>query len=139
MATLTALMTHFCTGEDSCLARSKNTASEAGPSEVKNSNGKLRRNRHKRRSSGDNTNDTTVNTGFSGSKSNQRKKSYKRNNQGPSSLDRILDRPCQIYGTPEKPAIHTNRDCWVFKQSGKLNAENREKGSQSEDNEEEPQ
>ena len=74
-------MTRFC----ACLACSKSTASEAGPSEVKNSNGKLQRNRHKRRSNGDNTDDTTVNTGFSGSKSSQRKKSYKRNNQGPSA------------------------------------------------------
>ena len=48
MAALMALMTRFCVGEDSWLARSKNTASEAGPSKVKNNNGKLRRNRHKR-------------------------------------------------------------------------------------------
>ena len=82
--------------------------------------------------------DTTVNAGFSGSKSGQRKKPYKRNNEGPSSLDRILDRPCQIHGTPDKQANHTNRDCWVFKQAGKLNAENKEKGSQSEHEDEEP-
>ena len=80
----------------------------------------------------------TVHAGFSGSKSGQRKKPYKRNNEGPSSLDRILDRPCQIHGTPDKQANHTNRDCWVFKQAGKLNAENKEKGSQSEDEDEEP-
>ena len=36
MAGLTALMTRFCADEDSWLARSKNTASEAGPSEAKN-------------------------------------------------------------------------------------------------------
>ena len=53
-------------------------------------------------------------------------------------MDRILDRPCQIHGTPDKQANHTNRDCWVFKQAGKLNAENKEKGSQSEDEDEEP-
>ena len=74
MASLTALMTRFCAGEDSWLARSKNTASEMGTSEVENSNGKLRRNRHKRRSNGDNTDDTIVNAGFSGSMSSQRKK-----------------------------------------------------------------
>ena len=96
MTALTALMTRFCTGEDSWLARSNNTASEAGPSEAKNSTGKLRCNRHKCRSNGDNTDDTTVNAGFIGSKSGQRKKPYKRNNEGPSSLDRILDRPCHI-------------------------------------------
>ena len=52
-------------------------------------------------------------------------------------MDRILDRLFQIHGTPEKPANHTNRGCWVFKQAGKLSAENRDKGLHS-DNEEEP-
>ena len=136
MAALTALMTHFCAGEDSWLARSNNNASEPGTSEARNSNDKPRRNRHKRRINGNHTDDTSVNAGFSGSKSGQRKKPYKRNNQGPSSLDRILNRPCQIHGTPDKPANHTNRECWVFKQAGKLNAENKENGSQSGDDEE---
>ena len=57
---------------------------------------------------------------------------------GPSSLDRILDRPCQIHGNADKPANHTNGDCWVFKQADKLNVENKEKGSQSKDDDEEP-
>ena len=104
MAALTALMTRFCAGEDSWLAHSKNTASEAGPSEAKNSTGKLRHNRHKCRNNGDSTDDTTVNAGFNGSKSGQRKKPYTRNNEGPSSLDRILYCPCQIHGTPDKQA-----------------------------------
>ena len=30
----------------------------------------------------------------------------------------------------------TNRECWVFKQAGKLNAENKEKGLHSDDDEE---
>ena len=77
-------------------------------------------------------------TGFRASESGRRKKPFQKNNSGPSSLDRILDRPCQIHGTPDKPANHTNRDCWVFKQAGKLNAGNKEKGSQSEDDNEEP-
>ena len=64
------------------------------------------------------------------------KKPFKRNTPGPSSLDRILDRLCQIHGTPETPANHTNRDCWVFKQAGKLSAENRDKGLHSDDEEE---
>ena len=80
----------------------------------------------------------TDNAGLSGSKSGKRKKPYKRNNSGLSSLDRILDHPCQIHGTPDKLANHTNRDCWVFKQADKLNAENKEKGSQIEDDDEEP-
>ena len=45
-------------------------------------------------------------------------------------------RSCQIHGTPEKPANHTNRDCWVFKQAGKLIAENKDKGPHSDDEEE---
>ena len=51
-------------------------------------------------------------------------------------MDRILDRSCQIHGTPDKPANHTNRDCWVFKRAGKLNAKNKDKGSHSNDEEE---
>ena len=69
MAALTALMTRFCAGEDSWLARSNNTASEAGTSETKNSNDKPRRNWHKHQNNGDNAEEMTVNTGFSGSKS----------------------------------------------------------------------
>ena len=33
---------------------------------------------------------------------------------------------------------HTNREYWVFKQADKLNAENKEKGSQSNDDDAEP-
>ena len=70
-------MTRFCAGEDSWLARSKNTANKTGPSEAKNSTDKLWRNRHKRRSNDNNTDDTTVHAGFTGSKSGQQKKPYK--------------------------------------------------------------
>ena len=96
----------------------------------------MRRHKQKRHINGDNAEDTAVNAGFRGSKSGQWKKPFKRNPRGPSSLDRILDRLCQIHGTPEKPANHTNRDCWVFKQAGKLNAENEDKGLHSDDDEE---
>ena len=61
MAALTSLMTRFCVGEDSWLACSSNSTSDPGTSEARNSNGKPRRNRHKRRNNGDNTDDTTVN------------------------------------------------------------------------------
>ena len=138
MAALTALMTRFCAGEDSWLARSKNNASNASTPEVKNNKDKSRSHRYKQLNNNDNTEDTAVNAGFSGSKSRQWKKPFKKNNSGPSSLDRILDRPCQIHGTPDKPPNHTNRDCWVFKQAGKLNTENKDKGSQSEDDDKEP-
>ena len=53
-------------------------------------------------------------------------------------MERILDRPCQIHGTPDKPANHTNRNCWVFKQAGKLNAEHKGIRPPSEDDDEEP-
>ena len=48
----------------------------------------------------------------------------------------MVERSCQIHGTPDKPANHTNRDCWVFKQADKINAENKDKGLHSDDDEE---
>ena len=135
MAALTTLMTRFCAGEDSWLARSSTTP-HSGTSDVRDNSGKPQRNRHKRQNNSNNTKDTTVNAGFSGSKSGQRKKPFKCNNQGPSSLDRILERSCQIDGTPDKLANHTNRDYWVFKQADKINAENKDKGLYSDDDEE---
>ena len=137
MAALTTLMTRFCTGEDSWLARRNNTSRNPGTSDTKDANGRPRGNRQKRRNNGDNTDDTTVNAGFRGSRSGQWKMPFKRSTPGPSSLDRILDRSCQIHGTPDKPANHTHRGCWVFKQARKLNTEDKEKGSQSEDDDEE--
>lgn len=134
MAALTALMTRFCAGENSWLARGSNSTSGPGTSESRDGNGKPRRNKHKRRNNNDGTHDTAVNVGFSGSKPGQRKMPFKANRDGPSSLDRILDPPCQIHGTPDKPANHTNKNCWVFKQAGKLNAEHKGKGLPSDDN-----
>ena len=94
MAALTTLMTHFCTGEDSWLARSNNLAKNPGNSDTKDKSGRTRRNKKKCRVSSDSNEDTTVNAGFRGYKSGQRKKPSKKNTQGPSSLDRILDRLC---------------------------------------------
>ena len=136
MAALTTLMTHFCAGEDSWLARSNNISKNHGTSDTKDGNSRSRRNKHTRRINSDNSEDTVVNAGFKGSKPGQQKKPFKRSTPSPSSLDRILDRSCQIHGTPDKPANHTNRDCWLFKQAGKLNAENKDKGSHSNDEEE---
>ena len=65
------------------------------------------------------------------------KKPFKANRDGPSNLDKILDRPCQIHGTPDKPASHTNRSRWVFKQADKLNAEHKGKGPPSDSDDEE--
>ena len=72
--------------------------------------------------------DTAVNTRFINPKPGQRKKPFKANRDGPSNLDRILDRPCQIHDHLDKPANHTNRSCWVLKQAGKLNAEHKGRG-----------
>ena len=90
------------------------------------------KNKHQNNNVG--TQDTTINAGFSGPKSGHRKKPFKENKDGPSSLDKIMDRPCQTNGSPDKPANHTNRNCWVFKQAGKLNAEHKGMGPPS-DNE----
>ena len=115
MAALTTLMTRFCAGEDNSLARSNNLIKSPGNSDTKDNNGRSRRNKQKRRINSDNAEDTAVNDGFKGSQPGQQKKPFKRNNLGTSSLDRILDRSCQIHGTPDKPANRTNRECWVFK------------------------
>ena len=129
-------MTRFCAGEDSWLARSNNISKNHGTSDTKDSNGRSRHNKHKRHINSDNNEDTVVNAGFKGSKPGQRKKPFKRSNPGPSRLDHILDRSCQIHGTPDKPANHTNRDCWVFNKAGKLIAKNKDKAPHSDDEEE---
>ena len=69
MAALTTLMTRFCAGEDSWLARSTNTVSKPGISEARDSNDKPRRNKHKRRKYGENAKNTAFNAGLRGSKS----------------------------------------------------------------------
>ena len=111
MAALTSLMTRFCAGEDSWLARSG--TSDPSTSEVRDGNGKPRRNKNKRRNNNGSPENTTVNAGFRGSRCGQRKKPLKGSKDGPSSLNKILDKLCQIHGTPEKPANHTHRECWV--------------------------
>ena len=68
MAALTSLMTRFCAGEDSWLARSNNLSKNAGSPDTKDRNGRLRRNKKKRRINGDSNEDTAVNAGFRGSK-----------------------------------------------------------------------
>ena len=125
MTTLTALMTRFCAGEDSWLTRRSNSASNQGTSESRDGNGKPRGRKNNSRNDNERSGDTAVNTRFSNPKPGQRKKPFKANRDEPSNLDRILDRPCQIHGHPDKPANHTNRNCWVLKQAGKLNAEHR--------------
>ena len=127
MDSLATLMTHFCAGEDSWLARRSNNTDDPGTSEVRDGNGMPRHNKHKCHNNNEGTQDTAVNAGLSGSKPGQ-KKPFKANREGPSNLDKILDRPFQIHGTPDKPANHTNRSCWVFKQAGKLIPRTRRRG-----------
>ena len=64
MAALTTLMTRFCAGEDSWLARSNNISKNHGTSDTKDGNSRSRRNKHKRRINSDNTEYTAVNGGF---------------------------------------------------------------------------
>ena len=128
MTALTTLMTHFCTGEDSWLARRSNNASDPDTFEIRDGNGKPRRSKHNSRNDNQRSRDTAVNARFSNPKPDQRKKPFKANRDEPSNLDRILDRPCQIHGHPDKPANHTNRNYWVFKQAGKLNVEHKGRG-----------
>ena len=59
MAALTTLMTRFCAGEDSWLARSSTTP-HSGTSDARDNNGKPRRNRHKIWNNGDSTEDTAA-------------------------------------------------------------------------------
>ena len=134
MAALKSLMTRFCVGEDSWLAHSG--TSDPATSEVKDGNRKPRRNKNKCRNNEESPDDTAVNARFRGSRPGQRKKPFKGSRDGPSSLNKILDRLCQIHGTSDKPANHTNRECWVFKQADKLNAEHKGRETPSEDEDE---
>ena len=68
MAALTTLMTRFCAGEDSWLARSNNISKKRGTSDTKDGNSRSRHNKHKRHINSDNIEDTAVNAGFKGSK-----------------------------------------------------------------------
>ena len=75
-------------------------------------NGKPKHNKKKRmhKNSGSDTQDTVVNAGFNGPRARQKTRHFKGNKDGPSQPDKILDRPCQIDGTSDKPANHTKRE-----------------------------
>jgi hypothetical protein len=105
------------------LAHRSTNPEDPGTLEVQDGNGKPRRNKNKHRHNGAEADDTAVNAGFHNSKFGPWKKPSKGNQDGPIKLDAILDRLCQIDGTSDKPANHTNRKCWVIKQAGKLTGE----------------
>ena len=109
MAALTSLMTSFCAGEDSWLARC--STSDPSTSEVRDGNKKSRRNsNNKRRNKEDNTKSTVVNARFKSSRTSQRKPPSKGARDELSSLNKILDQVCQIHSTPGKPANHTTEN-----------------------------
>ena len=66
MAALTALMTRFCAGEDSWLARSG--TSDPGTSEVRDGNGKPRHNKNKCQNNEESPDNTMIYAGFRGSR-----------------------------------------------------------------------
>ena len=134
MAALTSLMTRFCAGEDNWLAR--RGTSDPSTYEIRDGNGKPRCDKNKRRNKEVSPDNTTVNARFRGSQPGQQKKALKGSNEGPYGLNKVLDRLCQIHGTPEKPTNHTHRECWIFKQTGKLNAKHKGRETPSEDEDE---
>ena len=67
-AALMTLMTRFCVGEDSWLARSNNMTKNPGNSDTKDSSGRSRRNKQKRRINSDSAEYMAVNAGFRGYK-----------------------------------------------------------------------
>ena len=135
MAALTSLMTRFRVGEHSWLARC--STSDPSTSEVRDENGKSRRNKNnKRRNKEDSPKSMEVNAGFRRSRLGQQKPPSKGTRDELSSLNKILDQVCQIHSIPGKPANHTHRECWVFKQSNKLNAEHKGQDAPSEDEDE---
>src|SRR3954467_8331454 len=136
MAALTSFMTRFCAGEDSWLARC--STSDPSTSETRDGNGKPRRNKDRRWTKENSPKSTAVNAGFKNSRQNQKKPPLQDNRDDLSNLNKILDRICRIHSTPGRPANHTHRDCWVFKQFGRLNAEHKGLDTPSED-EDEPQ
>src|SRR4051812_18938814 len=74
-----------------------------------------------------------VTAGFKSSRQDRQNLPLKDHRDELSNLNKILDKICQIHSTPGKPANHTHRECWVFKQSGKLNAEHKGLDTPSED------
>ena len=71
MAALTSLMTRFCAGEDSWLARC--SPSDPSTSETRDGNGKPRRNKDRRWTKDKSPKSTAINAGFKGSRQNQEK------------------------------------------------------------------
>ena len=113
------------------------STSDPSTSEVRDGNGKSRRRKDQCRNKENGQNSTAVNAGFKSSQPNNKTLPLKDNSDELSNLNKILDRLCQIHSTSWKPANHTHRDCWDFKQFGRLNAEH--KGLDTPSGSDEPQ
>ena len=119
MAALTSLRTHHCASEDTWLARQNNPLSNPDTSTILDSNRKSRHNKNKLQHSSCVAIDTIVIAGFSNSRPGPKNKPFKGNRYDPTMFKEISERPCQIHDTPNKLAIHTNRNRWVIKAASK--------------------
>jgi hypothetical protein len=120
MAALTQLMTHFCAGEDSSLARRINPNDDPSTSGVCEGNGKPRRhkkNKHRNRGQSSDAEEGAVNAGFSGQRGDNKRKPFQGSKDGPSMLDKILDKPCAIHGTQTR-AYYTLKPELLGNQAG---------------------
>ena len=119
MAALTSLMTRFCAGEDSWLARS--STSDPNTSEPRYGNGKPRRKKEPRRIKENSPMSTTANTGFKSSQQNQKKpppktigtsyptskKSWTKYVKSTALLGDLQTIPTEIVGSLSSPADST--------------------------------
>ena len=87
MAALTSLMTRFCAGEDSWLARC--STSDPSTSEVRDGNGKSRRRKDQRRNKENGPNSTAVNAGLKISRPNNKTLPLKDNSDELSNLTKF--------------------------------------------------
>ena len=98
------------------------STSDPSTSETRDGNGKPRRNKDRRWAKDKNPKSRQAMPASKAHDKIRQNRPPQDNRDDPSNLNKILDRICQIHSTPRKPANHTHRDCWVFKQSGRLNA-----------------
>ena len=121
------------------MARSNNISKNHGTSDTKDGNSRSRCNKHKRRITAkilrirQSMPDSKALNPVSG-------KSHSNKVRRDRLAWTVYSIACVKYTAPQTSQpitpTHTNRDCWVFKQAGKLIAENKDKGPHSDDEEE---
>lgn len=111
MAALTKFMAKFCAGGDDRLMRRGNRNGDPGIAKDRDYN---------------DTKD--VNARPPNQHRGSKRKHVQGSRRGPSTLDQILDKPCAIQGAPDSPATHSNQNCWVIKQAGKIAADYQDRG-----------